>query len=378
MTTKTLTPEHLLNWHSIGPDGTAGPDGMDGAAGPDGKKAWNWCLRRALAYGGHRIPSNTTSASDKKIALVFFNDSLRTRASMELAAFQLGAYPLVVTPGSGTWGFAWNDEPMVGGEAEHIREAIGVLSRYSDALGVRLFASGTDLEMDRNESRFSAIMKASSVPVINLESAFWHPCQALADAAVITSHMAGETQERKFVLTWAPHPKALPTAVPNSTLLMAVRLGMHVTVARPDGFDLDETVMHAATAEAVKSGGSVSVTNDQAGACESADVVYAKSWGGLGRYENPEEEADERRSHASWCVDESLMSHTNDAVFMHCLPVRRGVVVTDSVLDGPGSLHLDQAEYRVHAQKAILEWTWGLAESEPEAADVHKTSEMNG
>lgn len=357
MTIKTRTPEHLLNWHSVSTE------------------AWNWCLRRALAYGENQIPSNTTSASDKQIALIFFNDSLRTRASMELAAFQLGAYPLVVTPGSGSWGFAWNNAPMVGAEAEHIREAMGVLSRYADALGVRLFASGTDLEMDRNESRFLAIIEASSVPVINLESAFWHPCQAMADAAVITRHMAGETEKKKLVLTWAPHPKALPTAVPNSTLLMAARLGMHVTLARPDGFDLDETVMHAASAQAVKSGGSISVTNDQPGACEGADVVYAKSWGGLLRYEFPEEEADERLSHTSWCVDENLMSQTNDAVFMHCLPVRRGVVVTDSVLDGPGSLHLDQAEYRLHAQKAILEWTWDLAEGHPETAGNQETAE---
>jgi N-acetylornithine carbamoyltransferase len=333
---------HLLNWHSVS------------------HEAWDWCLHRALEYGDGNIPTYGTAGSGRQIGLVFFNDSLRTRASMEVAAHQLGAYPLLVTPGSGTWGFAWErGVRMDGQEAEHIREAVGVLARYVDLIGVRLFASGTDLDADRRELKFRAMIEASAVPLINLESAFWHPCQALADAAVLTRATRQSRGRQKFVLSWAPHPKPLPTAVPNSTLLMAARLGLDVVLARPKGFDLDESVMRQADVEAAEAGGRISVTSDRAEAFEGADFVYAKSWGGLGRYDSPDEEAALRASLGDWRLTEHDMKRTHHAGFMHCLPVRRGVVVEDAVIDAPSSLHLEQAAYRLHAQKAILEWFWG-------------------
>jgi len=338
--------KHLLNWHSVS------------------HEAWDWCLNRALSYGERMIPSYGTAGQGKQIALVFFNDSLRTRASMEVAAHQLGAYPLMISPGSGTWGFAWQkDGRMDGTEAEHIHEAIAVISRYVNLIGVRLFASGTDLEEDRMERKFKTIMEASGVPVVNLESAFWHPCQALADAAVITRETRKSKGRKKFVLTWAPHPKALPTAVPNSTLLMAARLGLNVVLARPEGFDLDDSVMGLAENEAAESGGRLVVTADQKEAFDDADFVYAKSWGSLERYTAPDAEAERRASHDGWRVTRELMQRTHHAAFMHCLPVRRGVVVDTDVLEAPTAVHLDQAEYRLHAQKAILEWFWGDAAS---------------
>ncbi len=375
-------PRHLLNWNDV-------PTGV-----------WDACLDRAVAFGrggGSGAAAGTGAGprrnavgAGREVVLLFFNDSLRTRVSMEMAARALGAGVSTVVPGHGTWGFAWGSGAMTGGEAEHIEEAVGVLSRYADVLGVRLFASGTDLEADRTDRRLRQIAAAASVPVVNLESASYHPCQALADAAVLRSlgfggsaggarlggrgHLAdvgtgegnaagsGAGERGKLVLSWAPHPKPLPMAVPNSAVMAAARLGMEVTVARPEGFGLDSAVMDAARAAAAGSGGSVSESSDQRAAFEGADVIYAKSWGGAARYDDPATEEAARTAlmdgPSSWRITRALMQSTREARFMHCLPVRRGVVVDADVLAHPSAIHLDQAEYRLHAQKAILEWIW--------------------
>ncbi|MEL6616798.1 MAG: N-acetylornithine carbamoyltransferase, partial [Bacteroidota bacterium] len=239
-------------------------------------------------------------------------------------------------------------------------EAIGVLARYADAIGVRTFASLTDHEADRADAALSAIVQASGVPVINLESAMWHPCQELADAAAI-SEALGDPRGKKLVLSWAPHPKALPQAVPNSALLMAARLGMEIVVARPEGFSLDAGVMELAQQTAARTGGSVTESADQEIAFAGAEIVYAKAWSSALVYDNPDAEARRRRDLMDdWRVTERLMSRTARGRFMHCLPVRRGVVADAEVLESPDALHLLQAEYRLHAQKAILEWVWGL------------------
>ncbi len=332
---------HLLDWHLID------------------ETRWRRCLEAAVAH--YRAGKTWTHAAHgKSIALIFLNPSLRTRTSMELAAAQLGAHATTLTPGAGTWGFAWGEGVMDGPEAEHIREAVGVLSRYYDALGVRLFASGTDYAQDRTDALLHTFARAASVPVINLESAFYHPCQALADAATLMTHFDGRVKGKKFVLTWACHPKALPMAVPNSALLAAARLGMHVTVARPAGFELDDDVMVKARAYATAHGATLDETDDPDAAFEGAEVVYAKAWGGRLRYSDPDAEAALRAQHQGWRVTKARMSRTRGGVFMHCLPVRRGVVVDGAVLDGPQALHLLQAEYRLHAQKAILEQLWRL------------------
>ena len=365
---KTEGPlRHLLNWNEV-------PAGV-----------WDACLERALAFGaGAADASGAAGASamagasggaartgaagpgaGREVVLLFFNDSLRTRVSMEMAARGLGAGVSTVVPGQGTWGFAWGDAPMTGTEAEHIEEAVGVLSRYADVLGVRLFASGTDLEADRTDARLRRITATASVPVVNLESAWYHPCQALADAAVLRRlgfGGGGGAGRGKFVLSWAPHPRALPMAVPNSAVLAAARLGMEVTVARPEGFGLDSAVIRAARAAAAGSGGSVTESRDQRAAFEGADVIYAKSWGGMGRYADPAAEEAARlalvEGPASWRVTAPLMAQTKNAAFMHCLPLRRGMVVDADVLRSENAVHLEQAEYRLHAQKAILEWIW--------------------
>ena len=214
-------------------------------------EVWQSCLQRTLRFRETR--AWTGAARGKSIALLFLNPSLRTRASMELAAHHLGAAPVVITPGQGTWGLAWGEGAMTGDGAEHVREAIGVLSRYADAIGVRTFASLTDHDADQSDAALGAIVAASGVPVVNLESAKWHPCQALADAAAITETL-GDPRGKKLVLSWAPHPKALPQAVPNSALLMAARLGMEVIVARPEGFGLASGVMDLARETAAPDG----------------------------------------------------------------------------------------------------------------------------
>jgi len=283
---------------------------------------------------------------------------------MELAAAQLGAHVTTITPGQGTWGFAWDDgKAMDGAEAEHIQEAVGVLSRYYDAIGVRVFASMTDYEQDRTEALLHRFIAAADVPVVNLESAFYHPCQALGDAATLMTHFNEQVAGRRMVLTWAYHPKALPMAVPNSALLTAARLGMHVTVARPEGYGLDPEVMALARQYAEARGTTVTETSEQEAAYDGADVVYAKAWGGPLVYADAEAEARRRAGLKDWRVTVARMARTREAAFLHCLPVRRNVVVDDAVLDGPQAQHLLQAEYRLHAQKAILEYAWDLAPS---------------
>lgn len=303
----------------------------------------------------------TDKAHGRSIALLFFNPSLRTRTSMELAAAQLGAHATTLTPGQGTWGFAWDKGVvMEGTEAEHIQEAVGVLSRYYDALGVRVFASLSDYEQDRQERLLHTFVDAATVPVVNLESAFYHPCQALGDAGTLMSHFDGNVKGKQFVLTWTYHPKPLPMAVPNSALLTAARLGMNVTIARPEGYALDDQVMQQARSYAQQHGTSVTETENQAEAFEGAEVIYAKAWGGRLTYHDPVPESAVRQSYKPWRVTEAAMKTTREAAFMHCLPVRRNVVVDDAVIDGPQAIHLLQAEFRLHAQKAILEYIWDL------------------
>lgn len=323
-----------------------------------------WESRIEAAIRASAAPPLLTAARGKSIALLFFNPSLRTRTSMEVAAMRTGAHSSVIVPGQGTWGFAWDRGTVMNGvEAEHIHEAVGVLSEYYDAIGVRLFASLSDRAADEEDRRLNQFVSAARVPVLNLESAAFHPCQALADAATMVERFGGDAAGRRFVLTWASHPKALPTAVPNSALLAAARLGMHVTIARPDGYGLSNGIMRQAREYAASRGGSIEETTDQDAAFDGADIVYAKSWAGAAIYDDPAAEEAQRTGHPDWRVTEDRMRRTRDAAFMHCLPVRRNVVVDDAVIDGPAALHLRQAAYRLWAQQSILSWMWDLPDA---------------
>lgn len=290
------------------------------------------------------------------VGLVFFNPSLRTRVSMEVAVSKLGGVPVTLSVGSDAWAMEYRDGVVMDGPAaEHAREGAGVLGRYCDVLGVRSFPEGKDYEQDRREPVLNAFAKYSGVPVVNLESPLDHPCQAMADALTIRQRL-GATAGRRVLLTWAYHPKALPMAVPNSFLLGAARLGADLVLARPKGYELDREIVRTAETLARESGGTVTVTDDLDAAYEGAEVVYAKSWGALADYGAPEAELARRSKLRDWRVTEARMARGKNAIFLHCLPVRRNVVVDDEVLDGPRSAVLDEAENRMYAQQAILEW----------------------
>jgi N-acetylornithine carbamoyltransferase len=296
----------------------------------------------------------------RSIALVFFNPSMRTRTSFELGIWQLGGYAVVLAPGKDAWGIEFEPGVIMDGEAEeHIAEVARVLSRYVDLIGVRAFPKFVDWSVDREDRVIHGFARHATVPVINLET-ITHPCQELAHALALRERF-GDLRGRKYVLTWTYHPKALNTAVANSALLIATRLGMDVTLLCPTPeYVLDERYMTYARANAASTGGSLTVSHDIETAYRGADVVYAKSWGALPYFGRWQDEKSVRDRYRHFIVDEAKMALTNNALFSHCLPLRRNVKATDGVMDAPYCIAIDEAENRLHVQKAVmtkmLEW----------------------
>jgi N-acetylornithine carbamoyltransferase len=283
------------------------------------------------------------------LAMVFLDPSLRTRSSFETAMFLHGGHALVLEPGKGSW--TLETEPgavMDGAGVEHLVDAARVLGRYADALAVRSFPKGTDWSVEREDRIIRNFAKYCEKPVINLESVRRHPCQGLADALTLQEKL-GDPRGKRFVLQWAWHPKPLPTAVPASAALAAAHLGMRVVIAHPPGYELDPDDQSAIRSLAAARGGQVEVTHDRAAALNGADAVYVKSWGALSRFGRPEEERALRQPHRGW-----RMTDPGSSLVMHCLPVRRNVEIDDAVLDGPNSVVYDQAENRLHVQRALL------------------------
>lgn len=292
--------------------------------------------------------------SGKSVALVFFNPSLRTRASMQVGIYELGGNAVVLEPGTNSWTLEHRENVVMDGDkTEHVKEFVQVLQRYVSAIGVRTFAALNDWEYERTDPVLKAFAKYADVPLINLESAMYHPCQAMAD--MMTIRELGGTSRKKVLLTWAWHPKPLPMAVPNSFALASAQFGHDLRIANPTGYDLDDDLISELRNHATANGGSVEIVNDSTNAFRGVDVVYAKSWGSKNFYGRPELEIENRiELRKDWIVDQAKMSLTNEAVFMHCLPVRRNVIVTDSVLDSERSRIIDEAENRLHVQKALL------------------------
>jgi N-acetylornithine carbamoyltransferase len=285
----------------------------------------------------------------KVLAMVFLDPSLRTRSSFETAMFLHGGHALVLEPGKGSW--TLETEPgavMDGAGVEHLVDAARVLGRYADALAVRSFPRGGPWAAEREDRIIRNFAKYCPKPVINLESVRRHPCQGLADALTLQERL-GEPRGKKFVLQWAWHPKPLPTAVPVSAALAAAHLGMQVVIAHPPGYDLDPDDMTAIGALAAARGGTVSVTHDRAAALEGAAAVYVKAWGSLAHFGRPDDERPLRAPHRDW-----RMTDPGHSIVMHCLPVRRNVEIDDAVLDGPNSAVYDEAENRLHVQRALL------------------------
>jgi N-acetylornithine carbamoyltransferase len=242
---------------------------------------------------------------------------------------------------------------MNGVEAEHVSEGIAVLASYCDALGIRAFAAGENLEADLSEERFSTMAAVCDKPLINMESAMNHPCQALADWKTLDD--LNVPNHGKFVLSWVYHPRALPLAVPAATLHMAAMRGMQVTVLRPEGYALPRALMDKARAAAASAGGSVVETADRAAALDGAQVIYAKEWGATAAYGDREADAQLRAGLSDWCVRDDWFARTaRECRLMHCLPVRRNVAVVDEVLDGARSVVKHEAYNRLVVQMAIL------------------------
>lgn len=290
----------------------------------------------------------------KSVALVFFNPSLRTRASMQVGIYELGGNAVVLEPGGTSWTLEHRAGAVMDGDkTEHVAEFVRVLERYCVAIGVRTFAALKDWNEERTDSILSTCARYASVPIINLESAMHHPCQSLADMMTIREKLG--RGRKRVVLTWAWHPKPLPMAVPNSFALAAAQMGHDLVIAHPPGYELDEELLGAA-------GGNIQITNDIDEAFSGAEVIYAKSWGAKQFYSDAYRDLATRAPYrAKWIVDEEKMARTNDAIFMHCLPVRRNVIVTDGVIDSSASVVIDEAENRLHVQKAILASLLGVS-----------------
>lgn len=291
----------------------------------------------------------------KVLSLLFLSPSLRTLASFQAAMIRLGGGSFVISPDMSIHGLETRPGiVMDGAAAEHIREAVPVIASYGDAIGIRAFAERKDLATDLAETEFTALTDLIDTPYINMESAMNHPCQNLADWKTLDD-LGVPANGGKFVLSWAYHPMALPLAVPSSTFYMAAKRGMDVTVLRPEGFALPEPIMDKARNAAAASGGSVRESEDRTEAMQDAQVIYAKSWSSTSAYGDKKADLDLRNELEHWCVDEPWFENAaDDCRFMHCLPVRRGVVVSEPVLDGPRSVVIQEAHNRMLAQMAVL------------------------
>ncbi len=308
-------------------------------------------LDSAAAFRDGRRES---SLDGRSVGFLFLNPSLRTRSSLEAATARLGGHPVVLNPGKDAWAIETRDGVVMdGAAAEHIREAAGVLARHHAILGLRSFPAMRDAAEDAADPVLTAFREFSSVPVVNMESARWHPLQALADRMTMRDDL-GDPAGKTVLLSWAYHPKPLPTAVPASFLETAARTGARLVVAHPEGFELPDDLIRDARAAAEARGGTVEVTNDREAAYAGADLVYAKSWASPRWFGRFEEEKPLREASRHWIVDEAAMARTSNASFLHCLPVRRGVIVSDAVIDGPRSLVLDQSENRLWTALAVL------------------------
>jgi len=273
---------------------------------------------------------------------------------MQIGVYELGGNAVVLEPGGTSWTLEHRAGVVMDADkTEHVAEFVRVLGRYCAAIGVRTFAALKNWEEERTDPILNSFAKYSEVPIINLESAMHHPCQSMADMMTIREKL-GEGR-KKVLLTWAWHPKPLPMAVPNSFTLAASQMGHDLVIAHPSGYELGGELMEEIRKQAAGAGGSITIEHNVEKAFEGAEVVYAKSWGSKSFYGLPDKDIAERAQYrGKWIVDESKMARTHSAIFMHCLPVRRNVIVTDGVIDSAKSVVIDEAENRLHVQKAIL------------------------
>ena len=280
-------------------------------------------------------PEDRSFGAGLSFAMLFFNPSLRTRLSSQRASQLLGMDASILDVGS-SWPLEFSEGAVMNQDkSEHIKEAAAVISQYADIIGIRSFPSLQDRHTDYSEPVLNAFKKYSDKPIVNLESGTGHPLQGLADMTTIRE--TRKSANPKILLTWAPHPKALPQSMPNSFVEWTLSQGYDLTITHPEGYELAPALTQGAHIE-----------YDPARAYEGVDYVYAKNWSSYKNYGQILSNDDR------WTVDTKKMSLTNNAFFMHCLPVRRNVVVTDEVLDSTQSLVIEQANNRTFAALAVL------------------------
>lgn len=291
---------------------------------------------------------------NKSIAMIFFNPSLRTKTSFEIGINELSGTAVVIQPGKDAWPIEFAENVVMDGESEeHVKEVAQVLSSYCDCIAVRAFPKFESWEIDRTNHVIESFAKYASVPVVNMES-IEHPCQELAHVLTLQEHF-GNLEGKDYLLTWTYHPKPLNTAVANSSLLIASKFGMNIRLLCPnEDYLLDERYLSSAKQFCRDNGKSFEVSHDINSAYKGANIVYAKSWGSLNYYGNPEAEIMIRKDYKHFIVDDKKMNLTNDGVFSHCLPLRRNIKATDSVMDSPSCIAIQEAENRKHVQKSLL------------------------
>jgi N-succinyl-L-ornithine transcarbamylase len=276
---------------------------------------------------------NIELGKNKTIGLLFFNSSLRTRLSTQKAALNLGMNPIVMNVSSDAWGIEFGDGTIMNGNtAEHIKEAAVVVSQYCDVIAVRAFPTLTDKEKDESEHVLKSFVKFASVPIVSMESATGHPLQGLTDAITISENT--KKKKPKVVLSWAPHIKALPHAVANSFTQAMQKMDVEFVIANPEGYNLNPTITK-----------DTPIFHNQIEALRGADFVYTKNWSSYDDY------GQILNTDTNWMITKDKIG---EAKFMHCLPVRRNVVVEDAVLDSDSSLVIEQANNRTFAAQLVL------------------------
>jgi len=312
---------------------------------PDADRAL--VLRRAAELklaDPHPVPNRL------RVGGLYFNPSLRTRASFEQAVRIIGGSCQTLNAGGDMWALEMDPNAIMDGDkVENIAEAARVLGRFYHLLGVRSFRGQSTWEIERTEPVLRRIAQYAGVPIISLEGATHHPCQSLADVLTMQEHFGHDLTELPVALCWSWHPRALPAAVPHSFVLQAALAGADVAVVHPEGLELDSGILDQARAAAAARGGKVSIHYNREDGLRGRRVVYAKAWGPLfsGQPADP--------SLRHWCLTEDALKVTDNARVMHCLPVRRNVVVAADVLDGPRSIVVDEAENRLWVQAALVE-----------------------
>ena len=291
---------------------------------------------------------------NKSIALIFFNPSLRTKTSFQIGMNQLGGNAVIISPGQDAWPIEFDIGKVMNEEAEeHIAEVAKVLSTYCDLIAVRAFPKFKNIEEDIEDKIIRSFEKFATVPIINMET-ITHPCQELAHILTLQEQL-GDLKNKNYLLTWTYHPKALNSAVANSSLIIASKFGMNVTLLCPtEDYLLHDQYIEEAKLNCQKNNTNFTVSYDIEQSYAGKDIVYAKSWGSIPFYGKPNQEKEIRDQYKKFIVDERKMNITNNALFSHCLPLRRNIKATDAVMDSDNCIAIQEAENRMHVQKSLL------------------------